>query len=192
MCIESNAERAELILTKCEVLQRENRGYLDPGLYVFKGGCINGTVTAVIQNLCGQEDDSGSSPTATAATQNHQEEEEEDSPASKALTQVDREAGSDTQGAEGSTKKRKLSLLEYKERKTSNQRTTGTQTTWRNLPTLCLPNIPEADNSEELQSCLMWLCNSMDVLGRARTFVKRRLEEDQTEVERERELRRQL
>lgn len=38
----------------------------------------------------------------------------------------------------------------------------------------------------------MWLCNSMDVLGRARALVKRRLEEDQTEVERERELRKQL
>lgn len=32
----------------------------------------------------------------------------------------------------------------------------------------------------------------MDVVGRARTLVKRSLEEDQTEVERERELRRQL
>lgn len=32
----------------------------------------------------------------------------------------------------------------------------------------------------------------MDVVGRARALVKRRLEEDQTEVERERELRSQL
>lgn len=73
---------------------------MDPGLYVFKGGCINGAVTAVTQDLCGQEEDSGSSPTATAATQNHQEEEEDDPPACKAVTLVDREAGSDTQGAE--------------------------------------------------------------------------------------------
>lgn len=89
---ESNAEKAKFILPKCEVQHRENRGYLDPGLYVFKGGCINGAVTAVTQDLCGQEEDSGSSPTTTAATQNHQEEEEEDSPASKAVTLVDREA----------------------------------------------------------------------------------------------------
>lgn len=89
---ESNAEKAKFILPKCEVQHRENRGSLDPGLYVFKGGCINGAVTAVTQDLCGQEEDSGSSPTTTAATQNHQEEEEEDSPASKAVTLVDREA----------------------------------------------------------------------------------------------------
>lgn len=38
----------------------------------------------------------------------------------------------------------------------------------------------------------MWLCNSTDVVGRAKALVKRRLEEDQTEVERKRELRRQL
>lgn len=93
----------------CDVLQRENRGYLDPGLYVFKGGCINGAVTAVTQDLCGQEEDSGSSPTAT---QNYQEKEEEDSPTSKALILVDREEGSNKQGAEASNKKRKLSLLE--------------------------------------------------------------------------------
>lgn len=64
--------------------------------------------------------------------------------------------------------------------------------TLRNLPTLCLPNIPEAGNTEELQSCLMWLCNSTDVVGRAKALVKRRLEEDQTGEERKRELRRQL
>lgn len=94
----------------CDVLQRENRGYLDPGLYVFKGGCINGAVTTVTQDLCGQEEDSGSSPTAT---QNYQEKEEEDSPTSKALLiLVDREEGSNKQGAEASNKKRKLSLLE--------------------------------------------------------------------------------
>lgn len=38
----------------------------------------------------------------------------------------------------------------------------------------------------------MWLCNSTDVVGRAKALVKRRLEEYQTEVERKRELRRQL
>lgn len=156
---ENNAEKAEFILIKFEVIQRENRGYLDPGLYSFKGDCINGAVTTVTQDLCGQEEDLGSNPTAIAATQNHQEENEEDSPASKAVTLVDREARRDTQGTEASTKKRKLSLLEYRERETSNQHTTGTQTTWKNLPTLYLPNIPEADNTEELQSCLVWLCN---------------------------------
>lgn len=67
---DSNADKAEFILTKCEILQRENKGCLDPGLYVFRGGCINGAVTAVTQDLCGQEEDSGSTPTVTAATQN--------------------------------------------------------------------------------------------------------------------------
>lgn len=85
----SYIEKVKFILTKCEVLQRENYGYLDPGPYIFEGGRINGA----------------SSPAVTTATHDHQEAE--DSPAGEAVTLKDRGAeGSDPQEAETSSKKR--------------------------------------------------------------------------------------
>lgn len=74
---------------------------MDPRLYVFRGGCINGAsnLAVITATQDHQEEDSGPSPTVTSVTQTH-EEEEKDSPASEAVTLIDRETGSDPQEAE--------------------------------------------------------------------------------------------
>ena len=47
--------------------------------------------------------------------------------------------------------------------------------------------LPDTGSAEELQTSLLWLCNGMDTLGKARELVKRRLEAgNNPELERER------
>ena len=66
-----------------------------------------------------------------------------------------------------------------------------TQTSWRDYRPIVLPPLPT--DRDELQECLAWLCNSMDVLGRTRELAKRRLAEigDDTELTKEKRLRRE-
>lgn len=165
---ENNTDTGEFILAKCEVIQRENKGYLDPGLYIFRGTTMNGA----------------------AGVQVPQETQGKESSTAGALTDLQEPAPEEKREE---VKKRKLTLQEYQAREPPHHHTTGTQTTWCNLPSLCLPNLPETGSTEELHACLMWLCNGMDTLGRARELVKRRLETgNNMELERERNLRRQL
>lgn len=76
---ESDAEKVEFILTKCEVLQRENKGYLDRRLYVFREGCINGAsnLAVITATQDHQEEDSVRSPTVTAVMQTHEKEKKD-------------------------------------------------------------------------------------------------------------------
>jgi hypothetical protein len=178
---QATEERIEFILAKCEVSTKENRGYLDPGLYTYRGTTL-GHTTSEIQET----------PIPDVAPV-------EPKPPAGSCTPVLHGLQEDTMD-EQTAKKRKLTLDEYKAREPyqrnshqENLHTEGTQTTWHGLPSIQLPALPEAGNREELQACLMWLCNGMDVLGRTRELVKRRLEDgDCAELQRERALWRQL
>jgi hypothetical protein len=177
---QATEERMEFILAKCEVSTKENRGYLDPGLYTYRGTTLGHTTCETQERPTPDLAPVEPKPPAGSCTQ--------------ALPGLQEDASNEQ------TKKRKLTVEEYKARepyqRNSHQEslhTEGKQTTWHALPSIQLPALPEARNREELQACLMWLCNGMDVLGRTRELIKRRLEDgDGAELQRERALQRQL
>jgi hypothetical protein len=177
---ERDPQRVEVILEKCQSLIRENRGYIDPGLFIYKGGVVDSepkpleSIKGLLVDL-NSKPESGEMPSPTPI--NSAEEPEPSPTPSNSAKQPE-------------SKRRKMSTEEYwNSRQPSRGVSTHTQTSWSDYASLTLPPLPK--EADEIRECLAWVCTSMDTLGRARELLKRRLAEDaHSEVARERELRR--
>lgn len=67
---EKDPQRLEAILLKCQSVVRENKGYIDPGLFIFKGASATEetkTVLPTVQEIAEtvQSDKAGQRPTKT-------------------------------------------------------------------------------------------------------------------------------
>jgi hypothetical protein len=67
-------------------------------------------------------------------------------------------------------------------------RTQGTQTSWCGISAFSIPVLPEIGNVEELQACLVWLSDGMELLQRTKELVEKRLQQGKGDTEHENEL----
>ena len=218
---ESNPVALEDLLSKSHKEVRENKSFIDPGFFIFRGRSkvpepktipvpsvpstpVTPTVSSVILPLVTNEDNTiinvtipktlpslVTKPTATPVTN---------------ISLVP-----DTTPV---TLTSRISVEEYRDRKvnsddhvTSSPVSVNTQlgcsatscqdfssqAPCLDLPLTTLPAIPE--DRTELEAYLRWLCNCMDCIGRQREAAKEKLEEmrrDGSRLQQEREMRRKL
>uniref|UniRef100_K1RA86 Uncharacterized protein n=1 Tax=Magallana gigas TaxID=29159 RepID=K1RA86_MAGGI len=180
---EKDPQRLETILLKCQSVVRENKGYIDQGLFIFKGASVTEetktvlpTVQKIAETVQSDKDRTGSDKDRTGSDQDRTESDKDrtGSDQDQILSDQDQILSDQDQPL---LKRQRISLEEYRDRSTAKKESSGTsmatKTSWKDYSSLCLPVLP--NTREELQSCLAWICNSMDQLGRAREIAKRRL-----------------
>jgi hypothetical protein len=100
---ERDPQWVEIILEKCQSLIRENRGYIDPGLFIYKGAVVDpeqkplGSIKGLLVDL-NSKPDSGEMPSTTPS--NSAEEPEPSPTLSNSVKQPE-------------SKRRKMSTEEY-------------------------------------------------------------------------------
>ncbi|CAG2192716.1 unnamed protein product [Mytilus edulis] len=150
-----NVLKLETQLTSCKKEVRENKGFVDPGVFIFRGRTKLATTTTSTTSL--------TNTVTTMEYKNRSQPETENA-----------YSGHPANNHSGCT-----STIPSNENLTTEQnnqsgcKTTSseTQTSITDLPPLVLPLIPET--RPEVESLLRWLCNSMDAIGRLRESAKR-------------------
>ncbi|VDI31461.1 Hypothetical predicted protein [Mytilus galloprovincialis] len=154
-----NVLKLETQLTTCKKEVRENKGFVDPGVFIFRGRAKLATTTTSTTSL--------TNTVTTMEYKNRSQPETENA-----------YSGHPANNHSGCT-----STIPSNENLTTEQnnqsgcKTTSseTQTSITDLPPLVLQLIPET--RPEVESLLRWLCNSMDAIGRLRESAKHKLED---------------
>ncbi|KAK3094765.1 hypothetical protein FSP39_005924 [Pinctada imbricata] len=168
---ERDPDRAEDVLIKCEKQVRENRGFIDPGFFMYKGRTLYrnidqaGPIQEEQAGPSNQEEQAGPSnqeeragpcnPQEQAGPCNLQEQAGSSNPQEQAGPCMENEAGTDAQEP--------MEVLHALSTASTNEG--ETQTCCQDYPQLYIPVCP--DTIEGAESHIMLLCNVMDQVGRA-------------------------
>jgi hypothetical protein len=148
---ERNTQRVEDILTKCQVLKKENGKFIDPGAFEF-----HGRVKSRMGTL--QEKRGDNLPSTT-----------------------EQQPCSDVSGADQRTQDKESEvglhschdIMDDWDPPTSSK-SVEVQTLCRGMPPMEVPPVPEEER--ELEMYLVFLCNSIDAACRSRELAKQRLD----------------
>ncbi|KAK3107274.1 hypothetical protein FSP39_010892 [Pinctada imbricata] len=201
---ERDVDRAEQVLNKCEKKIMENRGYINPGFFTYRGRTQRASSAATeevpptmdipapvvqktSQDAVQDKEEVPEDAMQEAMQETTQEVTQEVS--QEATQNVIQQGGSSSLVQNAHVDQRIVCARISKKEMT-------TQTTCLDYATTTLVIPPPPDNATELQLHIMWLCNLMDQTGRARELAKRKLdkmtEDSRVSLEQERKRRREL
>lgn len=127
---EKDPQRLETILLKCQSVVRENKGYIDPKLFIFKGASVTEETKTVLPTVQEIAETAQSDKDRTGSDQD------------QILSDQDQPL----------LKRQRISLEQYRDRITAKKESSGTSmathTSWKDYPSLCLPVLP--NTREEL------------------------------------------
>ena len=209
----SDNKLVEDAVVKCKKCVEENKGFVDPGFWIYKGKTLfpktdkvssTSTASTVSTAVTAATISSVTATTMSASVTTSTTSTTSDPPITTTTAMDDDEPEFTVKIPKNFPTK--ISVDDYKTRPTvirnldtsfgynsKPRQETGTQTTSSDYKPIVLPPIPT--EKEELEQYIKWLCLSMDEIGRTREIAKERLNElrrDGSKLDQERKLRRNL